>query len=111
MSFIFLYVTTGTQAEAQKIALQAIKKKLAACANIFPIFSYYEWKGEMKEEGEWALILKTVKEKSIALQKEIEKIHSYKVPCIIEIPIKPNSTYGAWIAAQCSRSVSSADRY
>ena len=100
MSFIFLYVTASSQKEAKNIAKIMINQKLAACANIFPISSMYEWKGKIRDEKEWALIMKTTQNKSILAKKEIEKIHSYKVPCITEISVNPILKYGEWIEKQ-----------
>ena len=37
------------------------------------------------------------KEEIEKIVKEIEKIHSYKIPCIIKIPVKANGKYDKWI--------------
>ncbi|MBS3166245.1 divalent-cation tolerance protein CutA [Candidatus Woesearchaeota archaeon] len=97
---MFIYVTASSQKEAKNIAGIVIKKRLAACANIFPISSMYKWKGKICEEKEWVLILKTTKNKSILAKKEIEKIHSYQVPCIMEISVNPNKKYRKWMENQ-----------
>lgn len=100
MTFTFLYVTAGTEPEAAKIARYLLQKKLIACANIFPVQSLYRWKGKIQEEREIVIILKTVASKANKVKTEIEKIHSYSIPCIIEMSVKPNEKYGKWLEGQ-----------
>ncbi len=38
-NFIFIYTTFASKAEAQKLSRQLVKKKLAACVNVWPIES------------------------------------------------------------------------
>ena len=46
--FCFVYVTVENFKQAETISELAIKKKLCACANIFPeIHSMFEWKGKI----------------------------------------------------------------
>lgn len=100
MTFAFLYVTAKDKAEAQRISQHLLKKKLIACANIFPIESWYWWKGKIVGGNEAVVILKTVKNKVAVVRKEIERIHSYEIPCIAEIEVKVNGKYGGWLEEQ-----------
>jgi len=100
MTFTFLYVTAENTLEAQQISRHLLQKKLIACANLFPVESVYKWKGKMVEAGEAVLILKTLKNKVEKIKKEIEKIHSYKIPCLTEIEVNPNEQYGKWLLEQ-----------
>ena len=63
--------------------------------------SMYWWKGKIVEGKETVLILKTMKSKVAQVRQEIEKIHSYEIPCITEIEVKPNEKYGKWMERQC----------
>ena len=97
MNFIFIYITNPTKKEARKIAKHLLEKKLIACANIFPIDSLYWWKGKIAEEKEFVLIAKTKKDNFNRVKKEIEKIHSYTIPCIVKIPVSSNEKYYQWL--------------
>ncbi|KHO48464.1 MAG: periplasmic divalent cation tolerance protein [archaeon GW2011_AR5] len=97
MPLIFVYVTNPNRKEAKKLAVHLIKKKLAACANIFPIDSVYPWKGKIAEEKEFVLVLKTKNRNYAKIAREVENMHSYDIPCIIKIPIKANKKYGEWL--------------
>lgn len=85
---ILVYVTCKDTEEAKKISKNLLEKRLIACANMFPINSMYWWEEKMNEDEEVALILKTKKEKFGEIKKEIKKVHSYKVPCILSFDIK-----------------------
>ena len=97
MALIILYVTCKDTAQAKAIAARLLKKKLIACANLFPITSMYEWKGKMMDDSDVVLLGKTTKRKADAAEKEIKKIHSYECPCIIQIPCKANKEYEQWV--------------
>ncbi|HIG97165.1 MAG TPA: divalent-cation tolerance protein CutA [Candidatus Aenigmarchaeota archaeon] len=97
MSLIFVYITNPNKKEAKRIATFLLKKKLIGCTNIFNIDSIYSWKGKISEGKEVVLIAKTEGKNYSKIVKEIEKIHSYKIPCIIKIPVKANGKYDKWI--------------
>lgn len=97
MNFIFVYITNPTKEEARKIAKHLLKNKLIACANIFPINSLYWWKGKIADEKEFVLIVKTIKGNFEKVKREVEKIHSYKIPCIIRIPVSSDEKYYNWL--------------
>ncbi|MCS7121302.1 MAG: divalent-cation tolerance protein CutA [Archaeoglobaceae archaeon] len=86
--FSFIYITTPSLEEAEKIAKVLLEKKLAACINIFPIKSLFWWEGKIERVEEHAMIVKTKAEKFSEVRDEVKKLHSYKVPCICEIPIE-----------------------
>ena len=92
-----IYITNPTMSEARKTARHIINNKLIACANIFPIERTYPWKGKILEEKEFVLIAKTEGRNYSKIIKEVEKIHPYKVPCIIKIPVRANGKYDKWI--------------
>ena len=52
-------VTVASQSEATAIATIFIEEKLAACINVFPVQSIYQWEGNIQQESEFQLIIKT----------------------------------------------------
>jgi periplasmic divalent cation tolerance protein len=100
-SFRWVYMTCQNEAEARQLARRALGKKLAACANIFPVSSLFWWNGAIRSSKETAVILKTRASLVRALITELEKAHSYDVPCIDSIPILAmNRSCAAWLASQ-----------
>lgn len=95
-------MTASSKKEAVSISEHLLKKKLIACANIFPpINSIYKWKGKVERAKEVAFILKTKKSLLKKLTGEIKKIHSYECPCILSFDMKPgNKDYARWLHKQ-----------
>ena len=100
MNFIFIYITASTKKEAKKIATHLLEKRLIACANIFPINSLYWWENKIVDENEVVLIAKTKESNFKKVKSEVEKIHSYTIPCIIKFPVNANRKYLDWIKSE-----------
>jgi periplasmic divalent cation tolerance protein len=106
-----VYVTCRNRAEAQRLARLALEKRLAGCANIFPVTSLYWWKGAIAGSREAAIILKTRASLVRPLIAELKKAHSYEVPCIDVLPIVDmNPDCAAWLASGTGRSARRAGR-
>jgi periplasmic divalent cation tolerance protein len=97
MHFILVYVTASNRKEADNIASHLLKRKLIACANIFPISSSYWWNNKIEKSQEVIIIAKTKRENWNKIKDEVTKIHSYKVPCIIKIEVEANTKYENWL--------------
>jgi periplasmic divalent cation tolerance protein len=97
--YSMIYVTTSGVLESKKIARKLIEEKIAACVNIVPsIDSIYLWNGEIEEDSESLMFIKTRNEFVETLIKRIEEIHSYEIPCILEIKVdKGSENYFKWI--------------
>lgn len=97
MGFIIIYITHKNQEEAEKIVKHLLNKKLIACGNIFPIKSFYWWKGKIENSDEVVSIVKTKNENWEKLKKEVKKVHSYEVPCIMKIGVEGDEGFEKWI--------------
>ena len=98
---IVVLVTCKSKAEARRIAMALVKKRLAACGNILqsPLGSIYRWKDKIERAKEYLLILKSTQRAFAALEREVKRLHSYDVPEIIAVPVGHGSEkYLAWIA-------------
>uniref|UniRef100_A0A7C3URH3 Divalent-cation tolerance protein CutA n=1 Tax=candidate division WOR-3 bacterium TaxID=2052148 RepID=A0A7C3URH3_UNCW3 len=99
--FFVVYTTIGEKEEARKIAYHLLRKRLIACANIFPIDSLYWWQGKIEKGREFGLFLKTKGSRYKALEKEVKKVHPYKIPCILAFEIKKGEkNYLHWIKSE-----------
>ncbi|PIV42581.1 MAG: divalent-cation tolerance protein CutA [Candidatus Nealsonbacteria bacterium CG02_land_8_20_14_3_00_40_11] len=95
---IFIYSTFPNMKEAKEIGERLIKNKLAACINIFPIDSIYNWRKKIIRDKEFAAIIKTKKQNFKKIEKFILENHSYDTPCIVEIPLgRVNKKYLDWL--------------
>jgi periplasmic divalent cation tolerance protein len=100
MGLIMVYVTCKDRSEARNIANQLLKKKLIACANLFPAESIYRWKGKAVDERETALLLKSTEQKFGKIKEEVKRLHSYEIPCIERIVTTANRDYEHWVARE-----------
>ena len=91
-----IYITCKDKNEAKKIATHLLKKRLIACANIFPIRSMYWWKNNIVNDNENLIIAKTNNKNFNKVAAEVKKMHSYKIPCILKINAKANKEYETW---------------
>ena len=95
---ILIYITFPNKKEAKKIGRILIEKRLAGCVNIFPIGAIYWWQKKVVKEKEVALIVKTFEKNFGKIEKLVKKMHSYKTPCILSIPVeKVSKNYLQWI--------------
>ena len=97
---ILIYTTCKDTREAQTLAERIIKEKLAACVNIWPIGSIYIGEdGNLKEEKEGAMLIKTEEKKLQPIEDFITENHSYNVPCIVTVNSwRINRAYKEWMA-------------
>jgi periplasmic divalent cation tolerance protein len=97
---IVVLVTCGTASEAERIARELVKRRLAACVNLLesPVRSIYRWRGKVENAPEYLLMVKTSRKRLAELQREVERLHSYDVPEVIALPIAAGSEkYLAWL--------------
>lgn len=97
-----LLCTCGDAHEAKSLAHSLVAEKLAACVNIIPaVQSVYEWQGQLQEDNEVLLIIKTSKLKVDSLKHAIKQRHSYDSPELISIEIDDGlPDYLNWLEAQ-----------
>ena len=78
---------TAPPEETKKIARALVEERLIACVNVSEVNSFFRWEGEVQEEKEALLIMKTKTEKTAEIIGRINELHSYEVPEIIALPI------------------------
>jgi periplasmic divalent cation tolerance protein len=102
MTFFFVYVTAGSEEEAQRLARTIVGERLAACANILGgMRSIYWWEGEVNEAVETVVVFKTRADRFDALAARVEALHSYECPCVVALPVTTGLPgYLDWIAAE-----------
>ena len=96
---IVVFITVPNRKEANRIAKELLKDKLAACVNIVEnVRSLFWWQGKVDSAKEALLIVKTRKALMHKLIQKVKSLHSYEVPEIIALPIVcGNKEYLKWI--------------
>ena len=102
MELIFVYMTTGSRDEAERIGRALVEERLAACVNIVPgMRSIYRWQGAVETADETIVVAKTRADLFDRLTARVKELHSYEVPCVVELPIgRGNPDYLGWLEAE-----------
>lgn len=96
---VVLFATAASQAQAESIAAELLKEKLAACVNMVPsVVSMYEWEGKLERSEEVLMIIKSRSTLVEETSSKIKELHSYSVPETIALQIiGGNREYMGWI--------------
>lgn len=99
MSEYCMVITTFENNEQAKPVIDALlEKKLVACVQELGIKSHYVWKGELCNDNEVLILMKTTNKLYEELKNELLEIHPYETPEIIRIDIADGSEgYLSWI--------------
>ncbi len=97
--FVWIYITASSRDEALAIGRALVRDRLAACANVIDgLTSVYWWEGEVNEDPEAALVVKTRAGLTDAVVARVKELHSYTCPCVVALPILGgNPDFLAWI--------------
>jgi periplasmic divalent cation tolerance protein len=94
------YLTFSTPDEAQAVAYDLLRERIAVCANWFPITCAYLWEGAVQQESETVLIVKAragVRERIEAVARRyIDYTHF-----VGEIPLASvNPDFAQWLTRE-----------
>jgi periplasmic divalent cation tolerance protein len=92
-------ITVPSEEVARSIARALVEERLAACVNLVPgLTSIYRWQGEVAEDQEVLLIIKTTTFAFPRLKERVLALHPYTVPEIIALPIaEGHGAYLDWL--------------
>lgn len=98
----FVIVLTTLPADPDQAAAFArtlVEERLAACVNVMgEMQSVYVWEGHVEDEAEQQILIKTTRERLVALWERVRELHSYEVPEFLVVPIVDGSeAYLHWI--------------
>lgn len=93
--------TVGSLEAARSLARRILDERLAACVQLDPgVISLYRWQGELHDEPEVRLVIKTLPACAEALRKLFARHHPYEVPQFLAIAMRPSPAYGEWVRAE-----------
>jgi periplasmic divalent cation tolerance protein len=105
MKAVLVYVTAPSREEALRIGRTVVSESLAACANVLDgMTSIFRWNGDVQQESEALLLLKTRAELALQVVHRVQEVHPYDVPAITVLPIVAGSTlFMSWIEEETSK--------
>lgn len=102
-----IVVTTSFANKEEALSLSKIllSKRLVACAQLSgPVQSLYWWKGEIVQDEEYRLVMKSSASLWEKLEKEIRLNHSYDIPEILATPVSAVShDYRQWLLEELQK--------
>lgn len=104
MSPVIITTTTNNEENALEISNALVKRKLAACVNIIgPVKSVYHWQGDLVQDVEYKLFIKSFQSLWDKIRQAIIELHPYSVAEISMIPVeKINPAYLDWMKENIS---------
>jgi periplasmic divalent cation tolerance protein len=97
---IAVFVTIADRSGAERLAREAVEGGWAACVNIIAgLRSIYRWEGQVRQDPECLMILKTTRRRLEGLTAFLVARHDNEVPEVIALPIVGGyAPYLSWIA-------------
>lgn len=102
MQSLLVLTTLPDQTAARQLAGALLEMRLAACVNVLaPCTSLYRWQGEVREDGETPLLIKTSADRYDALETFLRQHHPYELPEIIALPVTRGlAGYLDWVSSE-----------
>ncbi len=93
--------TVGTREQADTLAHDLVERGLAACVQLQAIESVYRWQGQVQQEPEWRLLIKSTQARWAELQAAILAQHPYELPALVAWPLPEGSApFQDWVREQ-----------
>jgi len=101
-SALVVLTTVSTEDEARTLVRALVEARLIACGTLFSgAHSIYRWQGEVREEAEVVVLLKTDASKWAALAAAIRERHPYQMPELLALPVQHAlDAYLSWLASE-----------
>ena len=105
-SISIISTTVGKPEQAQALARQVVESRLAGCVQVDgPIQSVYRWEGNVCDEPEYRLSIKTLPQQLAPLLESLSRLHPYQTPELLVSTVECSEDYYRWLLEQvCSAS-------
>lgn len=81
-----VFCTAPDPETAEWLARGLVDQRLAACVNVIPgVRSFYRWEGDVRDDAEVLLKIKTTRARRDALVEWIRENHPYEVPEVLAV--------------------------
>jgi periplasmic divalent cation tolerance protein len=96
---VLVLTTISADADGPALARTLVEEQLAACVNVLPVMtSVYRWKGQVEQDREQQLVIKTTMDRVDALEARVRELHTYELPEFLVIAADGGAAaYLAWI--------------
>jgi periplasmic divalent cation tolerance protein len=94
--------TVPNEGVAETLARSLLEERLAACVNLVPgVRSIYRWQGEIEDDRELLLVIKTQADCYERLEQHIRALHPYQVCEVLALDVAAGSQpYLDWLLSE-----------
>jgi periplasmic divalent cation tolerance protein len=101
LDILSVTTTVGSLVAAKALAREIVAQRLAACVQIDQgVTSVYRWKGDVCEEPEVRLVIKSLPGCEAALQALFTQHHPYELPQFTAQRMSASRVYAEWARAE-----------
>ena len=101
--YSIVLATAPSREVALELARALVDRRIAACVNVLPATSVYRWEGEVQEEDEHVLVIKTRRTHVDDIKDLFAERHPYEVPELISLEVEDGSSeYLTWLRDETS---------
>ena len=101
LDILSVSTTVGSLEDARRLARVLVEQRLAACVQIDPeVRSFYRWQGSIHDDAEVRLVIKSVPDCLVALQRFLAQQHPYEVPEFVATRMTASPGYAAWVRGE-----------
>jgi periplasmic divalent cation tolerance protein len=101
LNILSVTTTVSSLETAKALAREILSQKLAACVQLDQgVISLYRWKGELCEEAEVRLVIKSLPGCESALQELLARHHPYDLPQFLAQHMSASEVYAQWVCAE-----------
>ncbi len=98
---VVIVMTTEASGDlARSLARNLVERRVAACASFSELGSVYRWNGDIVEDDEVQITVKTSPTSVDGLVAAITELHSYDVPEILVLEAQAAASYAAWVSGE-----------
>jgi periplasmic divalent cation tolerance protein len=99
VEYVVVLTTLPADADGPAFGRSLLNERLAACVNLLaPMESVYRWEGQVEQETERQVIIKTTRDRLTSLWDRVRELHPYEVPEFIVLAIADgNEAYLRWV--------------
>ena len=101
--FVTVQTTVEDEVQAERLASTILEADLGACVQVSAIRSFYRWRGEVHDDAEQLLTVKTTAAAVPGIKALVEREHPYEEPeLIIQAIFDGASGYLDWVRENTS---------
>ncbi len=100
--YIVALTTVSDETAARRLVRGLVEDRVIACGTILPHGrSIYRWEGEITEESEVVVLMKTHRNRWPDLQRSVTERHPYDLPELLALPVASGMQgYLDWVTTE-----------